>query len=58
MDPVNIWALNLRLKINIWPFLIHFMQPNSSLIASKTELHKYGHTYIMDKKPLRTIEYE
>ena len=32
MDPVNIWALNLGLKINIWPFLIHFMQPNVSLI--------------------------
>ena len=32
MDPVNIWASNLGLKINIWPFLIHFMQPNVSLI--------------------------
>ena len=28
MDPVNIWASNLGLKINIWPF----MQPNISLI--------------------------
>ena len=32
MDSVNIWALDLGLKINIWPFLIHFMQPNVSLI--------------------------
>jgi hypothetical protein len=33
MDPVNICASNLGLKkINIWPFLIHFMQPNVSLI--------------------------
>ena len=32
MDPANIWALDLGLKINIWPILIHFMQPNVSQI--------------------------
>ena len=32
MHQVNILALKLRLKINIWPFMIHFMQLNVSLI--------------------------
>ena len=41
MDPVNIWALNLGLKINIWPFLIHFMQHNVSLIK-KLMMHFLG----------------
>ena len=34
MNPVNIWALNLGLKIIFWQFLIHFMQPNASLIKN------------------------
>ena len=32
MNKVNIWLRNLGLKTKICPFLIHFMQPNASLI--------------------------
>ena len=32
MNQADNSALNLGFKIDIWPFLTHFMQPNASLI--------------------------
>ena len=32
--PSQYLSFELGLKINIWPFLIHFMQPNVSLIKN------------------------
>ena len=37
MNLFCICALNLGLKINIWSFLTHFMQPNASLIKQTND---------------------